>query len=73
MMMKTETFSLSHTFPPYVYGVLLRVPLDEVEPRQVNARERLVFDVPFLELLLREPQMKNLQAVLHLENSHYNK
>jgi hypothetical protein len=47
--------------------VLLRVPLDEVEPRQVNARERLVFDVPFFELLLREPQMKNLQAVLHLE------
>jgi hypothetical protein len=27
--------------------------------------------VPFLELPLREPQMKNLQAVLHLENSHH--
>ena len=51
--------------------MLLRVPLDKVEPRQVNARKRLVFNVPFLELPLREPQMKDLQAILHLENSYH--
>ena len=51
-----------------VRGVtLLGRPLDEIEPRQVNARKRLVLDVPLLELFLRKPQVENLQAVLHLE------
>jgi len=46
---------------------LLGRPLDEIEPGQVNARKRLVLDVPLLELFLRKPQVENLQAVLHLE------
>lgn len=47
---------------------LLRRPLDEIEPSQVNARKRLVLDVPFFELPLRKPQMENLQPVLHLRH-----
>jgi hypothetical protein len=47
--------------------MLLRVPLlDEVEIGQVNARKRLVFYVSFLELSFREPQMEDLQSILHL-------
>jgi len=46
---------------------LLRRLLDEIEPRQVNARKRLVLDVPLFELFLRKPQVENLQPVLHLE------
>ena len=46
---------------------LLRRLLDEIEPRQVNARKRLVLDVPLFEFFLRKPQVENLQPVLHLE------
>ncbi len=45
------------------------VPFDEVKPRQVDTSKRLVFDVPFLELSLRKPQMEDLQAVLYLRKT----
>ena len=48
--------------------LLLLLAFDEVKPRQVNASKRPVFDMPFLEFSLRKPQMKDLQAILHLIN-----
>jgi hypothetical protein len=43
------------------------VSFDKVERGQVNASKRFIFDMPFLELPLRKPQMKNLQAILDLK------
>lgn len=60
------SFCPVHIYDTYVF-LILRRPLDEIEPRQVNARKCLVLDVPFFELFLRKPQMENLQAILHLE------
>jgi hypothetical protein len=54
------------TLPLLKRQLLLLVPFDEVKLRQVNASKRLVFDVPFLELSLRKPQMEDLQSILHL-------
>ena len=51
----------------YTVHMLLRVSLDEVEPRQVNARKRLVSYFPFLQLGFCESQTEDLQPVLHLE------
>jgi hypothetical protein len=45
------------------------VSLDKVERGQVNASKRFIFDMPFLELPLRKPQMKNLQAILDLKKN----
>ena len=47
--------------------ILLLVSFDKVERGQVNASKRFIFDMPFLELPLRKPQMKNLQAILNLK------
>ena len=40
--------------PTYMAHMLLRVPLNEVEPRQVNARKRPVFYFPFFYLSICE-------------------
>jgi len=53
--------------PTYMAHMLLRVPLDEVEPRQVNARKRPVFYFPFFYLSICESQMEDLQPVFHLD------
>ena len=57
---------LSTLLTPTLKLLLLPAPFDEVKPRQVNASKRPVLDMPFLELLLRKPQMENLKTVLHL-------
>jgi len=51
----------------YTVHIPLRVPLDEVEPRQVNARKRPVSYFPFFYLGICESQMEDLQPVFHLE------
>jgi len=52
----------------YTTHMLLRVPLDEVKPRQVDARKWLAFDSPF-KLGICHSQMEDLQRVFHLKIS----
>ena len=52
----------------YTVHIPLRVPLDEVEPRQVDARKRPVFYFPFFYLRICKSQMEDLQPVFYLEN-----
>jgi len=44
------------------------MPLDEVEPRQLNVRKWLAFYPPF-KLGICQSQMEDFQPVLHLEIS----
>ena len=48
-----------------VLRMLLRVPLDEVQPRQVDTRKWLAFYSPF-KLGICQSQMEYLQRVFHL-------
>jgi len=50
----------------YTVHMLLCVPLDEVQPRQVDARKWLVFYSPF-KLGICQSQMEDLQRVFHLK------
>jgi hypothetical protein len=52
----------------YTADMPLRMPLDEIEPRQVDVRKWLAFYLPF-ELSICQSQLENFQPVLHLEIS----
>ena len=52
----------------YSVHILLRVSLDEVELRQVDARKWLAFDSPF-KLGICQSQIEYFQDVFHLESS----